>query len=101
MSVTPHFLCVPDNVATFVYTREMDGFEWDAAKRRENLDAHGVDFVRAAAIFQNPFIEAEDERSNYGETRIRALGYVDEEYLLVVYTWRGENRRLISAWKVG
>jgi len=32
------------NVATFVYTIKMDGFEWDETKRRENLDAHGVDF---------------------------------------------------------
>jgi uncharacterized DUF497 family protein len=79
----------------------MAGFEWDVAKWQENLAAHGVDFRDAGAIFRNPVIEAEDERSDYGETRIRALGHVDEEYFLVVYTWRGENRRLISAWKVG
>ena len=79
----------------------MDGFEWDETKRRENLDAHGVDFGDAALIFEHPVIEAEDERSDYGETRIRALGHVDDDYFLVVYTWRGENRRLISAWKVG
>jgi hypothetical protein len=29
------------------------------------------------------------------------LGHVGEAYYLVVYTWRGEHRRLISAWKVG
>ena len=79
----------------------MDGFEWDEEKRLANIKERGVDFLRAAAIFQNPVIEAEDERNDYSETRIRALGYVDDEYFLVAYTWRGDNRRIISAWKVG
>jgi uncharacterized protein len=77
------------------------GFEWDEQKWRENLDEHGVDFADAALIFANPVLEAEDDRQDYGEVRIRALGHVGEDYYLVVYTWRGENRRIISAWKVG
>ena len=76
-------------------------FEWDEEKRWRNLDEHGVDFRDAALIFENPVVEAEDSRSDYGEIRIRALGHVDNEYYLVVYTWRGDNRRIISAWKVG
>ena len=47
------------------------------------------------------FVEAEDDRQEYGEVRLRALGHVDEAYYLVVYTWRGEHRRIISAWKGG
>jgi uncharacterized protein len=77
------------------------GFEWDEQKWRENLDEHGVDFADAALIFANPVLEAEDDRQVYGEMRIRALGHVDEDHYLVAYTWRGENRRIISAWKVG
>ena len=76
-------------------------FEWDDGKRRQNLDEHGVDFIDAALIFLNPTLEAVDDRVDYGETRIRALGHVDDDYFLVVYTWRGERRRLISAWRVG
>jgi uncharacterized protein (DUF4415 family) len=66
-----------------------------------NLDEHGVDFLHAALIFENPVVEAEDSRSDYGEIRIRALGHMDDDYYLVVYTWRGNARRIISAWKVG
>jgi uncharacterized DUF497 family protein len=73
----------------------------DEEKRRRNLDEHGVDFRDAALIFENPVVEAEDGRSNYGEIRIRALGHVDDDYYLVVYTWRGDIRRIMSAWKVG
>ena len=78
----------------------MDGFEWDENKRQDNLEDHGVDFRLAALIFKNPVVEAEDERDDSGETRYRALGSVGDEYLVVAYTWRGTNRRIISAWKV-
>lgn len=76
-------------------------FEWDEEKRKDNLEKHGVDFVRAAMIFTKPVIEFTDERRDYGETRLIALGHVGDEYYRVVYTWRGPNRRLISAWKAG
>ena len=79
----------------------MTGFEWDDDKRSRNIEERGVDFRVAARIFMNPVNEAEDERGDYGEVRIRALGHVGDEYYLVVYSWRGTNRRIISAWKVG
>lgn len=50
------------------------GVEWDDAKRRSNLEEHGVDFLDAALIFENPTIEAEDTRHDYGERRFRAAG---------------------------
>ena len=74
--------------------------EWDGAKRLKNLAEHGVDFYDAALIFLHPVIEAEDTREDYDERRFRALGRVDDDYFMVAYTWRGENRRIISAWKV-
>jgi len=74
--------------------------EWDENKRLGNLEDHGVDFQDAALIFLGPVIEAEDTRTEYGEQRFRALGQIDDDYFMVAYTWRGENRRIISAWKV-
>ncbi len=79
----------------------MTGFAWDEEKRRSNIEDHKVDFRLVVRIFHNPVIEAADERDDYGEVRIRALGHIDEDYYFVVYTWRGDNRRIISAWKVG
>lgn len=75
-------------------------FEWDEHKRRSNLKEHGVDFADAALIFENPVLEAVDEREDYGETRYRALGHVDGDYFLIAFTWRGQNRRIISAWRL-
>ena len=76
-------------------------FEWDENKRIRNIKKHGVDFILAAGVFSNPVLEVIDERNDYGEVRIRALGVIKGHYLTVVYTWRGNTRRIISAWKVG
>lgn len=76
-------------------------FEWDENKRAANLAKHGIDFVRAARIFQNPVLERIDDRDDYGEQRLIAIGYWETDSVVVVSTWRGTNRRIISAWKAG
>lgn len=76
-------------------------FEWDEGKWRLNLEKHKVDFYDAILVFENETVEAPDEKREYGETRFNALGHVDDEFYMVTYTWRGESRRIISAWKVG
>ena len=75
-------------------------FEWDEAKRATNLRDHGVDFEDAALIFAGPVIEADETRVDYGEPRLRAVGHVEGEFFMVAYTWRGQNRRIISAWRL-
>lgn len=76
-------------------------FEWDENKRLRNIQEHGVDFRLATGIFLNPVIEKIDNRNDYGEIRICALGIFKNECFRVVYTWRKDTRRIISAWKVG
>lgn len=72
-------------------------FEWDENKRQSNLSKHGIDFIDAAKIFNRPVLERVDNRYDYEETRIVALGEVNGVVLYVVYTWRDEVRRIISA----
>jgi uncharacterized DUF497 family protein len=76
-------------------------FEWDEAKREANIQKHGVDFVLAKAIFDGPTVETQDSRRDYGEPRIGAYGVAGETVLFVIYTWRANRRRLISARKAG
>ncbi|WP_342592022.1 BrnT family toxin [Jiella sonneratiae] len=76
-------------------------FEWDDDKARSSLDKHGVDFIDAAQIFFGPIMQAIDDREDYGETRIRAVGAHDGQVYVVVYTMRRNAVRLISAWKAG
>jgi uncharacterized protein len=77
-------------------------FEWDERKRRANFVKHGVDFARVVPMFfKGPVLEAPDQRRDYGEARVGAFGGVGGEVFFVVYTWRGQNRRIISARKAG
>ena len=73
-------------------------YEWDEAKREANLVKHGVDFVDALGVFADPLrVERVDQRREYAEERRQAVGTVRGQVLFVVYTLRGEVRRLISA----
>ncbi|MSO76264.1 MAG: BrnT family toxin [Alphaproteobacteria bacterium] len=72
-------------------------FEWDAAKSEANLKGRGFDFAHAAGIFDGPILEMDDERVDYRERRVQAIGRAGPDILFVVYTWRGGVRRIISA----
>ena len=76
-------------------------FEWDEDKRKINIEKHGIDFVRAARIFENPILDRVDDRENYGEERRICIGCWQGDFFVVVYTWRKQNRRIISVWKAG
>ena len=75
------------------------GFEWDERKRESNLLIHRVDFIDVLSIFDGATLEIVDDRFNYGESRIRCLGEIEGRVYVVVYTWRGVDRRIISARK--
>jgi uncharacterized DUF497 family protein len=72
-------------------------FEWDEAKSRRNLTERGFGFEYAARIFLGPTLEKLDNRREYGEVRIQAIGRVIDDILFVVYTDRGDARHIISA----
>lgn len=76
-------------------------FELDETKRRANILKHGVDPIEAAGIFADFFISRIDRRTDYGEVRFAALGYVGEIAYVVIYTQRGDKIRLISARRAG
>ena len=52
---------------------------------------------QAAAIFTGPTLEAQDNRRDYGEVRVQAIGCAGDDILSVVYSDRGDVRRIISA----
>ena len=72
-------------------------FEWDEAKSRRALNERGFGFEYAARIFLGPSLERQDDRRDYGEVRIQAIGRVGDDILFAVYTDRGDARHLISA----
>ncbi|CDZ44556.1 MULTISPECIES: BrnT family toxin [Neorhizobium] len=76
-------------------------FEWDEVKRQQVIKERGVDFLYAAGIFEGAILTRIDDRADYGEVRKIALGMVEGECFVVVFTERGDVIRLITAWKGG
>ena len=70
-------------------------FEWDEAKSRRNERGFGLKY--AARIFSGSTLEKPDNRREYGEVRIEAIGRVIDDILFVVYTDHGDARHIISA----
>ena len=71
---------------------------WDEAKRKITLEARGLDFARAAEMFDpsNFNYTIEDLRRDYGEKRYIAFGQIGERLCVVVWTPRGDGRHIIS-----
>lgn len=75
-------------------------FEWDERKQAANLFKHGVSFLTAAEVFDNPIVDMIDDSDDYGELRMVAIGRLELQIYRVVYTWRGPHKiRIISARK--
>lgn len=73
-------------------------FEWDPQKNESNLAKHGISFVAATGVFDDPMrIEMNSSKPGYGEARNKAIGIVESKHVTVIYTDRGEVRRIISA----
>ena len=75
-------------------------FTWDPDKNLANVRRHGIAFQDAARIFDGPTVERVDNRFEYGEVRIYAIGLVNGIEITVIYTDRApDQRQLISAWR--
>lgn len=73
-------------------------FEWDDAKAAANEAKHGVPFAFAVRVFlDEDRLESEASRPEDRETRLKLVGSIDGMLYTVVFTWRGEIRRIISA----
>lgn len=71
--------------------------EFDPAKSDETKTELGFDFDFVARVFLGRTVSFEDARRAYGEIRMIAIGEVDGKLYKIVYTDRGEVRRIISA----
>lgn len=75
-------------------------YTWHERKRRTNIRKHGIDFDDAKRVFDGPTLEREDDREDYGEVRVYAIGVMVDILVTVIYTERGEDERhIVSAWK--
>ena len=76
-------------------------FEWDEEKAEANLKKHRVSFEEASTVFLDPFsMTNPDPDHSLDEQRYIDIGSSDNgRVLIVVYTERGSNIRIISCRK--
>jgi hypothetical protein len=73
-------------------------FRYDPAKAAANLGKHKVSFADAEGVFQDPLAVTVEDPDAAGERRFVILGLGSAgEILVVVYTEREDECRLISA----
>ena len=85
------------DIMSIVFYNQGKAFEWDEEKNITNQAKHGISFEVGCEVFEEPWISQIDDRKDYGEVRLCALGYLEGFVLLIVYTMRGECTRIISA----
>ncbi len=72
-------------------------YQWDRNKASTNLNKHGIDFADAVSVFSDELaITIFDDR--FAEERFITIGMdILSRILVVVYTLRDDEIRLISA----
>lgn len=75
-------------------------YEWDSAKAKSNQEEHGVDFADAEGVLEDVRAITIEDNDAEGEQRFVTLG-MDflGRLLVVVFTYRGDAIRIISARK--
>jgi uncharacterized DUF497 family protein len=71
-------------------------FEWDNAKRTSHIEKHRIDFIDAQVLFDGRPTTTAQSACEF-EVRFLTTGIVDDDLITVVWTWRREAIRLISA----
>ena len=75
--------------------------QWDNEKAASNWEKHGIDFADAATALEDDFAvtveDADHDEPRFVTIGMDALGRI----LVVVYAWRDDEPRLISARSAG
>jgi uncharacterized DUF497 family protein len=70
-------------------------FAWDEDKRLSNLTKHGLDFEDAHWAFTDEAFVIEDARREYGEPRFILYGPLFGRVVVVAFTLRGDDIRIL------
>ena len=70
-------------------------FEFDEAKSAANKAKHGIDFVDAQDLWNDPDLLEIPARTN-DELRYLMVGKIDRKHWSAVVTYRGDKVRIIS-----
>jgi uncharacterized protein len=72
-------------------------FDWDQGNE-QHVMGHGILPAEAEQAIDDPYALATDAYDVAGERRFALVGETEDGRLLeVVYTWRGDRRRIVTA----
>ena len=71
-------------------------YEWDAEKDGENRRKHGLGFEATANFDWETALVFPDDRFDYGESRLLAIGMIEGKLVSFAFTRRGNRIRAIS-----
>ena len=72
-------------------------FVWDERKRLSNIEKHGIDFQNAIEVFSDPDALSFKSKAEHEEDRYLIIGRCNGRVITVIFTWRGDTIRVISA----
>ncbi len=70
-------------------------FEFDKRKSQVNMKKHGIDFVEAQALWEDPD-RIEIPAKTTEELRFILIGKISDKHWSSIFTYRGEKIRIIS-----
>jgi uncharacterized protein len=70
--------------------------EFDPLKRDKTLTERRLDFADAEKVFNGHQFTLQDERQDYSEPRFITVGKLNARMVVIVWTPRGNTRRIIS-----
>ncbi|MBD1865581.1 BrnT family toxin [Trichocoleus sp. FACHB-46] len=73
----------------------MTVFEYDEKKSQSNLTKHGIDFVEAQKLWNDPNLIEIPARTQ-DELRFLIVGKIENKHWSAVITYRDQNIRIIS-----
>jgi uncharacterized protein len=73
----------------------MNSFEFDTGKSESNRAKHGIDFIEAQGLWNDPML-IEIPAKTDDESRYLVIGLMDGKHWSAAITCRGINVRLIS-----
>jgi len=71
-------------------------FEYDGTKSQRNKEKHGIDFVEAQLLWDDPE-RIEIPAKTEDEPRFVVIGKIGEKHWSVIITYRDNKTRIVSA----
>ena len=71
-------------------------FEFDPVKNKKNIKNHGIAFLDAQALWDDPYLLEIPAKTVVDEPRCLVIGRIGRQHWSAVIVYRNDNVRLIS-----